>query len=42
LLRFFEGWKILHSYEGAPNDPAHKRLVAEVVAQRVAPEGAGS
>ena len=34
LLDYFKDWKIVHSYEGPPNDPAHKRLVAEVVAQR--------
>jgi len=34
LARYFEGWEILHSYEGPPNDAAHKRLVAEIVARR--------
>lgn len=32
----FEGWKIQHDYEGTPADPAHKRAVAEIVAQRPA------
>ena len=35
LQNFFEGWRILHSYEGTPNDPAHRRAVAEIVAQRL-------
>ncbi|HEV2388635.1 MAG TPA: methyltransferase domain-containing protein [Candidatus Acidoferrales bacterium] len=30
----FPGWEILHRYEGKPNDPAHRRLVAEIVARR--------
>jgi tellurite methyltransferase len=34
LARFFDGCEILHSYEGPPNDGAHKRLVAEIVARR--------
>ena len=34
LIRVFEGWEILHQYEGKPEDPAHKRAVAEVVARR--------
>ena len=34
LARHFDGWEILHSYEGAPRDGAHKRLVAEIVARR--------
>src|SRR5581483_7100497 len=32
LLGFFEGWEILHYREGAPNDPAHRRAAAEIVA----------
>ena len=32
LAKYFEGWKILHSYEGKPRDPEHKRAVAEIVA----------
>jgi SAM-dependent methyltransferase len=35
LLRYFEGLEILHHYEGMPNDAAHRRTVAEVVARRV-------
>lgn len=34
LRAFFEGWDILWEYEGPSRDPAHKRPVAEVVAQR--------
>jgi tellurite methyltransferase len=34
LVRYLAGWEILHSYEGAPADPAHQRLVAEIVARR--------
>jgi len=34
LAALFEGWKILHSYEGKPEDPAHRRAVAEIVARR--------
>lgn len=34
LRRFFQGWTILHDYEGPPNDPAHQRSVAEIVAVR--------
>jgi tellurite methyltransferase len=34
LADYFDGWEILHSYEGAPVDPAHKRRVAEIVARR--------
>jgi tellurite methyltransferase len=30
LIRHFEGWEILHSFEGRPEDAAHKRSVAEV------------
>jgi tellurite methyltransferase len=36
LVRYFDGLEILHHYEGVPNDSAHRRSVAEVVAQRVA------
>ena len=36
LARYFEGWEILHYREGAPNDPQHKRAVAEIVARRPA------
>jgi tellurite methyltransferase len=34
LAKYFEGWEILHSYEGKPKDPEHKRAVAEIVATR--------
>lgn len=34
LARYFEGWEILHSYEGKPKDPAHRRAAAEIVARR--------
>ena len=32
LAKYFDGWEILHSYEGQPNDPEHKRAVSEIVA----------
>jgi len=38
LRRYFEGWEILHHYEGRPKDPAHQRAVAEIVARRPARE----
>ena len=34
LRRYFDGWEILHSYEGKPADAAHRRAVAEIVARR--------
>jgi tellurite methyltransferase len=34
LERYFLGWEILHRYEGKPNDTAHRRSVAEIVARR--------
>ena len=34
LVQYFEGWEVLHSYEGRPNDLAHRRAVAEIVARR--------
>jgi len=34
LIQRFKGWTVLHSFEGNPNDPAHKRAVAEVVARK--------
>jgi tellurite methyltransferase len=34
LVRYFSNWELLHSYEGKPNDPAHRRAVAEIVARR--------
>ena len=33
LAKYFEGWEILHSYEGKPRDPEHQRAVAEIVAR---------
>lgn len=36
LLTRFDGWEILHSFEGQPEDAAHRRAVAEVVARRPA------
>ena len=37
LARYFTGWEILHSCEGKPDDPAHRRSVAEIVARRPFP-----
>jgi len=34
LASYFEGFDILHQYEGPSNDPAHQRWVAEIVARR--------
>jgi hypothetical protein len=34
LVRFFEGWEILHLFEGRANDTAHRRAVAQIVARR--------
>lgn len=34
LEGYFAGWEITHRYEGKPNDPAHQRPVAEIVARR--------
>jgi tellurite methyltransferase len=34
LQRYFQGWEILHYREGKPDDPAHQRLVAEIVTRR--------
>ncbi|MCU1340003.1 MAG: Methyltransferase type 12 [Bryobacterales bacterium] len=34
LAKYFEGWQILHSYEGKPKDPEHKRAVAQIVARK--------
>jgi hypothetical protein len=34
LERYFRGWEILHRREGKPNDTAHQRSVAEIVARR--------
>ncbi len=36
LAQYFNGWELLHSYEGVPNDPAHRRSVAEIVARKKA------
>jgi tellurite methyltransferase len=36
LERYFQGWEILHCREGRPNDTAHQRSVAEIVARRPA------
>jgi tellurite methyltransferase len=34
LRSYFQGWDILHYYEGQPKDAAHRRAVAEIVARR--------
>jgi tellurite methyltransferase len=34
LPGYFQGWEILHYYEGQPHDAAHRRWVAEIVARR--------
>ena len=34
LEQYFSGWEILHRHEGKPNDSAHHRAVAEIVARR--------
>lgn len=34
LAQYFSNWEILHSYEGKPDDPAHRRSVAEIIARR--------
>ena len=34
LERYFRGWEILHYREGKPNDTAHQRSVAEIVARK--------
>jgi len=36
LRGFFEGWKILHAYEGKSREVCHQRPVAELVAQKPA------
>ncbi len=36
LRAFFEGWKILHEYEGNSREACHQRPVAELVAQKPA------
>ena len=37
LRSYFNDWDILHYREGAPEDPAHKRAAAELVARKPAP-----
>jgi SAM-dependent methyltransferase len=39
LKQYFTDCEILHYYEGKPNDTAHKRPVAEIVARRVITQG---
>ena len=34
LRGLFEGWEVLHYFEGRPEDDAHKQAVAEVVARK--------
>jgi hypothetical protein len=34
LVSHFSDWELLHSYEGKPNDPEHRRSLAEIVARR--------
>lgn len=34
LAAYFQDWEVLHYFEGKPNDPSHRRSVAEVVARR--------
>jgi tellurite methyltransferase len=34
LETYFQGWEIIHRYEGQPNDAAHQRAVAEIAARR--------
>jgi tellurite methyltransferase len=36
LRTYFDLWESLHYYEGKPNDTAHRRSVAEIVARRPA------
>jgi len=35
LAGYFRNFEILHDFEGKPDDPAHQRAVAEVVARRL-------
>jgi SAM-dependent methyltransferase len=37
LEKYSAGWEILHRHEGKPNDSAHRRSVAEIVARRPLP-----
>lgn len=39
LVSYFQDLEILHSYEGQPQDPEHRRAVAEIVARRPAALG---
>jgi tellurite methyltransferase len=32
--KYFDGWEILHRYEGTAKDSTHRRAVAEIVARR--------
>jgi tellurite methyltransferase len=34
LAQYFDGWEILHSYEGKSTDSEHHRAVAEIVATK--------
>lgn len=34
LRGFFPGWEVLHAYEGQPQDPEHRRGVAEILARK--------
>jgi tellurite methyltransferase len=34
LRTYFDGWTILHYYEGRPHESCHQRVVAELVAQK--------
>ena len=34
LIEYFRDFKILHAFEGMPDDPAHRRAVAEIVARK--------
>jgi tellurite methyltransferase len=36
LAKYFDGWEILHHFEGASKDSLHRRPVAEIVARRPA------
>jgi len=36
LETWFDGWEIVHRYEGKPRDPSHKYGVSEIVARRPA------
>jgi hypothetical protein len=34
LRKYFEGWEILHYFEGLPHESCHRRAVAEIVARK--------